>query len=122
MTKDIDFKKKPTIAPRDLNLQDSAKYQRILDESVDQYKNVLDEESETPVPIIHEPWSYKKIEVFGSLWFTMLIFLFIGNILMWAYYRGTAPEALTIQETDREWKNTYSMYTDDFEPFKKFSP
>lgn len=106
-----------------LNLKDSSKYQAILDQSLDAYKsNPETEEGEDVLaePVIHESWNIRKIRILGSLWFTMVIFLFLGNLTVWLVFRSVAPEAITLRGAEEELQRNIPEALDDIRPFEKF--
>ncbi|MDZ4785743.1 MAG: hypothetical protein SGJ02_06680 [bacterium] len=124
MSNEEDKEKNDTVDIKTLNLQSKDKYQSILGKSLETYKDEVVDESDVGAgvakPIIYEPWSIKKIRIFGSTWFVMLIFLLVGNFLIFGVFRLSTGDAISQSRAEFVWNKTYSMFPEEFQPFEKF--
>lgn len=104
-----------------LSLKDSTKYQAILDKSLDAYKSSPEEEEDAVgKTVIHEPWSIRKIRILGSIWFVMLIFLFLGNLIVFVAFRSVEPDLFSLRGAEEELQREIPGAEEDINPFQSF--
>ncbi len=115
---------------RVLKLKDNQKYKGILDESLESYTEQpdfgstgdgVDADSSNNTKIeISEPWSIKRVKILGSVWFSMVIFLLIGNILIHFYLGIYVSEGISKDEATAQFNKTFANTINEFTPFEKF--
>ena len=100
-----------------LKQKDKEKYKDLLNESLKEFKGRGDD---SPGPVIYQPWSLKRIRIFGSVWFSMLVFLLVGNILISGYLRLSKIQITPQEEGMRQLEKNFPNYIDESGPFEEF--
>lgn len=115
---------KPLQETPTLQLKDPDKYKDLLEESLETYKEGYGygEGNEEPVLEIKidEPWSIGKLKIFGSLWFSMVIFLLLGNFLIAGYYHLAQPVLMEQEEARLALERNHTNLNQEFMPFERF--
>ena len=106
-----------------LNLKDGSKYDKIVSSSLESFG--AEEESSQVPPIMAgaeevKPWSIRTARVFGTSWFNILVFFFIGNVIYSFYMGATAIQTLSGVEAERERSERLSGAEEDLAPFRPF--
>ncbi len=108
---------------RKLELKDSSKYSSMVSETLESFGSE-NEESGLNLALKKaeevEPFSLKRVRIFGSTWFTLLILFFVANLLYSFYLDASAVPAMMGVEAERERREVFAELEDDFTPFRSF--
>ena len=108
---------------RKLELKDSLKYSSMVSETLESFGSES-EESGLNLALKKaqevEPFSLKRVRIFGSTWFALLILFYVANLLYSFYLDASAVPAMMGVEAERERREVFANLEDDFTPFRSF--